>query len=114
MKKRILIAILVGVFSLSFVSAQQPEPQQKVRPVTVPISIFTKKELKEGQAEEYVQADRLIVKEDNDEQQILSIRSVSTSPLSIAFVIQDDLASSFNLQIRDIQDLSGLCRKAHA
>jgi len=104
MKKRILIAILVGVFSLSFVSAQQPEPQQKVRPVTVPISIFTKKELKEGQAEEYVQADRLIVKEDNDEQQILSIRSVSTSPLSIAFVIQDDLASSFNLQIRDIQD----------
>ena len=84
--------------------AQPPEPKQKVRTVTIPVSIFTKKELRDNQAEEYVQADRLIVKEDNDEQQILSIRSVSTSPLSIAIVIQEDLASNFNLQINDIKD----------
>jgi VWFA-related protein len=95
-----LAALMLAATALS----QQPTPEQKVRPVTVPISIFTKKELKEKQAEEFVQADRLIVKEDNDEQQILSIRSVNTTPLSIAFVIQDDLASGFNLQIKDIQD----------
>jgi VWFA-related protein len=104
MKQRILIAMLTSLLPVLTVSAQPPAPQQNVRPVTVPISIFTKKELKEKQAEEYVQADRLVVKEDNDEQQILSIRSVSTTPLSIAFVIQEDLAANFNLQIRDIQD----------
>ena len=99
---------LLVIFALSGLSshtyAQPPEQKQKVRTVTIPISIFTKKELKESQAEEYVQADRLIVKEDKDEQQILSIRSVTSSPLSIALVIQEDLASSFNLQITDIKD----------
>lgn len=78
-------------------------PRQGVRPVTIPISIFTKQELKESQAQEFVQAERLIVTEDKDEQQILSIRSVSDTPLSIAFVIQDDLTSNFNLQIADIK-----------
>ena len=104
MKSRILITTLVVLMLAVAAGRSSPRPDQKVRPVTVPISIFTKKELKEKQAEEFVQADRLIVKEDNDEQQILSIRSVSTTPLSIAFVIQDDLASGFNLQIKDIQD----------
>jgi len=84
--------------------AQPDNRRESVRPVTVPISIFTKKELKEGQTEEYLQADRIVVREDNEEQQILSIRSVSTTPLSIAFVIQEDLAANFNLQIKDIQE----------
>jgi len=84
-------------------SAQKPDAGQ-VRTVTIPISIFTRRELKEKQIEEYVQADRLIVKEDNDEQQILSIKSVSDSPLAIALLIQDDLTSNFNLQIKDIQE----------
>lgn len=104
MKKRIIFALLAGLLPVIGLSAQEPAAKQKVRPVTVPISIFTKKELREKQAEEFVQTDRLIVKEDNEEQQILSIRSVSTTPLSIAFVIQDDLAANFNLQIKDIQD----------
>jgi VWFA-related protein len=91
------------VLSPAFTFAQPPEQKQRVRTVTIPISIFTKKELKENQAEEFVQAERLIVKEDKDEQQILSIRSVTNSPLSIALIIQDDLASNFNLQIKDIQ-----------
>jgi VWFA-related protein len=86
------------------VEAQPNEKRESVRPVTVPISIFTKKEIKEGQTEEFLQADRIVVREDNDEQQVLSIRSVSTTPLSIAFVIQDDLTANFNLQIKDIQE----------
>ncbi len=72
--------------------------------MTIPISIFTKTELRENQIQEYVQADRLIVREDKEEQEILSIRSVSDSPMSIALVIQEDLATNFNLQIRDIQE----------
>ena len=70
--------------------------------MTIPISIYTKQELKENQAEEFIQADRLIVSEDKDEQVILSIKSVSSTPLSLAVVIQDDLSSSFNLELKRI------------
>lgn len=105
MNKRLFSLTLFALLVLSTgVRAQKPEPTQQVRTVTIPISIFTKKELKQKQAEEYVQADRLIVKEDKDEQQILSIRSVTNSPLSIAFVIQEDLDTTFNLQIKDIRE----------
>lgn len=97
-----LILFALALLSISGY-AQAPEQKQRVRTVTIPISIFTKAELRDNQAQEYVQADRLIVKEDKDEQQILSIRSVSESPMSIAFIIQEDLATNFNLQIKDIQ-----------
>ena len=74
------LGFLLMLFGLSSpTSAQKPDAGQQVRTVTIPISIFTKREIKEKQIEEYVQADRLIVKEDNDEQQILSIKSVSAS-----------------------------------
>ena len=88
---------------VSSASAQRPD-KQRVRTVTIPISIFTKKELRDKQPEEFVQAEQLIVREDKEQQEILSIRSVSTTPLSIAFLIQEDLTSNFNLQIKDIQD----------
>lgn len=78
------------------------EQQQKVRTVTIPISIFTKQELKENQPEEFIQADRLIVKEDKIEQTILSIKSFTGTSLSLAVLIQEDLASNFNLQLQDI------------
>lgn len=105
MRVRILwLILLVSVCMTTALVAQKPDAKQQVRTVTIPISIFTKKELKEDQAEEYVQTDRLIVKEDREEQQILSIRSVGEAPLSVAFVIQDDLTSNFNLQVKDIQE----------
>lgn len=77
---------------------------QQVRTVSIPISIFTKQELRQGQAEEYIHVERLIVREDKDEQVILSIRSVTEAPLSLAILIQDDLESSFNLQLADIRE----------
>jgi VWFA-related protein len=103
-KTKLLFSIAMAAAFVVASFAQTPEQKQKVRTVTIPISIFTKAELRDNQAQEYVQADRLIVKEDKDEQSILSIRSVSDSPMSIAFVIQEDLATNFNLQIRDIQE----------
>ena len=108
MKRQKFIACLVlslfSIWQCSSLLAQKPNPKAQVRTMTIPISIFSKRELKENQAEEFIQADRLVVKEDNDEQQILSIRSVSDSPLSVAFLIQDDLSSGFNLQLKDIAD----------
>ena len=103
-RTRFLFAFFAVVAFVAVGSAQAPEPKQRVRTVTIPISIFTKAELRDNQAQEYVQIDRLMVKEDKDDQNILSIRSVSDTPLSIAFVIQEDLASNFNLQIKDIQN----------
>jgi len=103
MKKINLFSFVVFALLSSFftVNAQKKE-EQKVRTMTIPISIFTKQELKDNQAEEFIQADRLIVKEDNIEQTILSIKSVSETSLSLAILIQDDLASNFNLQLQDI------------
>jgi hypothetical protein len=100
---KIARSIAVLIFLSGVASAQPPGPKQQVRTVTIPISIFTKAELKENQVSEFVQMDRLVVQEDKDEQQVLSIRSVSDAPLSIAFIVQEDLAANFNLQIRDIQ-----------
>lgn len=102
MKRRYVVPLLLAILPL-VVAAQPGNERQQVRTVTIPISILTKKELKERQPEEFVQADRLIVKEDKDEQQILSIRSVSETPLSIAILIQEDLTANFNLQIPDLQ-----------
>jgi len=76
--------------------------KQNVHTVTIPISIFTKKELRKDQAEEFIQIDRLVVKEDHDDQTILSVRSVSNSPLSLAILIQEDVTQEFNLQLRDL------------
>ena len=98
-----LAAVISAIFAVVCVAQPPAGRQTPVRTVTIPISIFTKQELKEKQAEEYVQADRLMVIEDNDDQTILSIKSVTDSPLSIAIVVQEDLASGFNLQLKDIE-----------
>jgi VWFA-related protein len=106
MKTKLNISMLVILITAGFAMAQVPTVQdkQKVRTVTVPISIFTKEELQSNQIEEYVHAERLIVKEDNDEQTVLSIRSVANSPLSLAILIEEDLTSNFNLQIPELAE----------
>jgi len=105
MMKAILFSFLASLAMTCAVFAQKGNPvgQQRVRTVSIPISIFTKAELRQGQAEEFIQADRLIVKEDRDEQTILSIRSVVDTPLALAILIQDDLSSNFNLQLNDLR-----------
>lgn len=99
-----VFVLLPLLFSFSFAQKPKKTPEQRVRPMTIPISIFTKKELRENQTDEFVQAGNLIVKEDNDQQVILSIRSVGNAPLALAVLIQDDLTSNANLQLKDIAD----------
>ncbi|MCZ2392006.1 MAG: hypothetical protein LC113_13135 [Acidobacteria bacterium] len=85
--------------------AQPPEGgKQNVRTMTIPISIFTRKELKEKKAEEIIDVADLTVSEDKEQQQILSLRSVSDVPITLAVLIQDELISSFNLELRPIAD----------
>jgi len=60
------LAVLVCAFS-HYVTAQPDPDKRRVRTVSIPISIFTKTELEQGQTEELLQIDRLIVKENNQE-----------------------------------------------
>jgi VWFA-related protein len=105
MKKNIFFSLFASLLISGAVFAQKDADRngQRVRTVSIPISIFTKDELRQRQAEEFIQVDRLIVKEDRDEQTILSIRSVVDAPLALAILVQDDLSSSFNLQINDLK-----------
>lgn len=104
-----LLAIFLIIslfFSAAFAQEQDKKKKQKdegVRPMTIPISIFTKEELREKKAEEFLEAGEIIVNEAGDDQVILSIRSVSNTPLSLAVLIQDDLSSQANLQLNDIK-----------
>ncbi len=104
-RSRILFAVvLLTVCGASVIGqAPSPTPRGDVRTVSIPISIFTKQELKEDRLQEFLQLDRLIVKEAGDEQQILSIRSIEEAPLALAVLIQDDLGSEFNLQIAELK-----------
>lgn len=102
-----LVLALISTFMLTAapnVDAQRDPDVQRVRTVSIPISIYTKEELQQGQMEELLQVDRLWVKENAVEQKILSIRSRSDLPLSLAILIQDDLTSDFNLQIKEIRN----------
>ncbi len=107
MKRKIVRLLTIAfVAAVGVAAAQQPtsSSRQNVRTVSIPISIFTKEELKKGQAEEFLQAERLIVRENKVEKPILSIRSYTEAPLSLAILIQEDLSSQFNLQLKDIAD----------
>ncbi|MGI9054226.1 MAG: hypothetical protein ACR2F2_00340 [Pyrinomonadaceae bacterium] len=100
---------LLTFFLFPVVSLSQPPPEEKkkksndrVRVVTIPVSLYTKKELRENQAEEFLQTDSITVEENQEVKTILSIRSVSNTPLSIAILVQDDLNTSFNLELKRI------------
>lgn len=96
--------LLIPAFFAGVFAQNRNEKNQKVRTVTIPISIYADKEKKGNEMEEIIEAGTIIVKEDGDQQQILSIRSVSNTPLSLAVLIQDDLTSNANLQLKSISE----------
>lgn len=98
----LLVLIFAGIgFGQSSNLKRQDD---KVRTMTIPISIFTRKEQKENRAEEFVQAGDLQVLENGDDQVILSIRTVSNTPLAVAILIQEDLSSEANLKLNEIRN----------
>jgi len=100
----LLASILVGVGFGQKKDKDKDKQTERVRTMTIPISIFTKKEQKENRAEEFVQAGDLKVSEDGDDQTILSIRSVTNTPLALAILIQDDLTAETNLKLGEIRE----------
>ena len=110
MLKKILVILLVVLLLASILvsvgfgqDGNKDRQKQKVRTMTIPISIFSKKEQKENRTEEFVQAGDLKVEENGDDQVILSIRSVTNTPLALAILIQDDLTSETNLKLNEIR-----------
>ncbi len=100
-----LFLIIPLVCGVTFAQKKgKTKEQQDVRVMTIPISIFTKEELENKQATEFVEAGEITVKENDEQQEILSIRSVSNTPLTLAVLIQDDLDSKVNLQLKDIKN----------
>ncbi len=106
MLSKLTIIFLFSTLLATMVSAQgnggRAADDEDVRLMTIPVSIFTEKELEEKRAQEFVEAGNIIVKEDGDDQTILSIRSVSNTSLSLCILIQDDLSSEVNLQLKDL------------
>ncbi|HYP51867.1 MAG TPA: hypothetical protein VEQ34_13070 [Pyrinomonadaceae bacterium] len=107
---RSFFAVFVAVLlTAGYIFAQPPEEnnrkrQQKVRTVTIPISIFSKEELKQQIPQEFIEAGNIIVKEDGEQQTILSIRSISEAPMALAVLIQDDVSSTVNLELKRLAD----------
>ncbi len=101
LRKAAVAAVLIFAGTIDLPAQREP---QKVRTVSIPISIFTKQEIKQGEVEEIIQVDRLIVRENREEQTILSIRSITDAPLSLAIVLQDGLTSNVNLQLDDLRE----------
>src|SRR5215213_3635841 len=103
---RNFFACFVSILLAASFCLAQPETennrkkQQKVRTVTIPISIFSKEELKQQIPQEFIEAGNIVVKEDGDQQTILSIRSISEAPMALAVLIQDDVSSSVNLELK--------------
>ena len=111
MLKKILVILLVVLLLASILVSvgfgqkkKDDKESERVRTMTIPISIFTKKEQKENRPEEFVQAGDLKVAEDGDDQVILSIRSVTNTPLALAILIQDDLTTDTNNKLGEIRE----------
>src|SRR2546422_11501692 len=70
------------------------------RPVTIPVTI----RLRQSQPQKEVQLVDLVVRDDRGEQPTISIRRLSTTPLPVAALVQDDLVSSVSNKSRTIPD----------
>lgn len=106
-------AIFMGLMSFMVVSssrqpafAQSPtvssaSRSRAARPMTIPISI----RVKGVKPEPELQMIDLTVTEDGEPQTVLSIRAIgSSSPLTLAVLIQDDLVSSIGNEIKPLRD----------
>ncbi len=103
--KLLTLFLLTPLFLISGSAQDKKSKNQdkQVRTVTIPISFSLKKEEKDNLSEEFIQAGDLRVREDGDDQVILSIRSVTNTPLALAILIQDDLTSEANLKLDEIR-----------
>ena len=100
-----LLAALVGAISGSDVRAQKRTSEIRrsdrrgpVRAITIPVTVRPS-----GRAQTELQTiDFMTVLEDEEPQQILSVRGANRAPLALAVLIQDDIVSSIGNEIRGL------------
>jgi hypothetical protein len=97
------------VFTVVSVAAAQSDKdkknkQQDARPITIPIAVRAGNLKTNETRGEVIEAGNLTVKENGEERQILSLRSTASSPLAFAILIQEDVASEVNLELKGIAD----------
>lgn len=80
----------------------QTTEEQDAIPITIPITARWKEGKDIPKGDELMPLGELTVKEDGDEQTIISIRSIGSTPLYLAILIQDDVVNSINNEIRGI------------
>jgi VWFA-related protein len=101
-KTLLIAAVAFLLLSGQFVQGQggQREGRQRgsAKPVTVPVTIKVRKPTPEVEMRfvDYV------LKEDGEVQTILSMRSASENPITLAILIQDDLVSSVSTEAKGI------------
>lgn len=94
----IVTLALIGVVAGIEASGQ---PRGGVRSVTIPITIRLKGN--DAAQRELQQIGELTVREDGEEQKILSIRAYGTeTPISVAILIQDDVVTSISNEIKPL------------
>jgi VWFA-related protein len=104
------LLVMIGLLFLCFAfsQAQTIDPEtgrvskgsKGVRSVTVPVT--TRNKLKQH-VEEGQNVD-LALREDGEEQQVLAIRGIGSTPLSLAILVQDDVVSGVGNDIKLIHD----------
>lgn len=77
-----------------------PRNRGSAKPVTVPVTI----RVKQSAPEVEMRIVDFLLREDGDQQSILSIRRPAESPVELAILIQDDLVSSIANETRGVAD----------
>ena len=114
MGKQFLAIIGLIFLSIAGVDAQQngdkKNKQQQGRPVTIPVTVRVKDlKIKNGgnggeTRGELINLGNLTIKENGEERKVLSVRSTSNAPLALAVLIQDDLDSQVNLELKGLKE----------
>ena len=97
--KFILAASVFGLSLAASVKSQDGRQRGPAKPMTVPVTI----RLKDSKPVEMRIVDYLL-REDGEMQTILSQRTPTESPLTLAILFQDDLVSSVSVEARTIAD----------
>lgn len=96
-----LILALAGTFALAQ-DGRSKSSSPQVRTMTIPVTFYAKDRSKDQLQSEFLEVGSIVVKEDDQPQTILSVRSITSTPLYLAVLIQDDLTDNINLQLKDI------------
>jgi VWFA-related protein len=94
------LAVASVLLAASTLSAQDRHDHGPAKPITVPVTIRVKKTAPEVE----MRIVDFLLREDGEQQTILSIRRPVDSPLSLAILIQDDLVSSIGNDIKNIAE----------